>query len=419
MAIVCGLIPLVVRLLGVYMFQILSRIVMFICVGLIFTACGKDTPTYSLLAEQNFFNQAVSTVNNKIDIIWIVDASGTMVNHQNNLATNFGAFINDFVDNGYDYHMVVASTDGWVREFNYNAGGCVANPNSTLNPNTIYKSSADCANTKATYGALTHFRDGDIYGAQNGTPGTRSGTYLLTSEMNQTDVSNLFAVNIRTGTRGDGVAESGYQSLRSVLRRNEDGTVGYSGETHTVLDSFRRPDAFLAVIVVSDEEDQARKQVGGAYASTQAYTDSFVGFLDGYTGGVEGNRRYSVSTMVIDDINNCAYGLHPQATQGNRYLAVAAATDGIAGSICSNDFSNQLSAISQKIATLSTQFQLNREPIESTIAVTVNGAAIPNNVTNGWTYLSTGGFYYIKFHGTAIPPQGAQIAVNFDPVTIQ
>lgn len=392
---------------------------MFITIAALMLSCAEERPTFSLLPEQDEFSQSSTTLNNKIDILWMVDGSGTMANHQANLAANFGDFIADFADKGFDFHMAVASTDAWVREANYNAGTCSSNPNPSLSPDTVYRSSADCANTLASFGDLTKFRDGDIYGAQSGAPGSRSGIYLITSTMSAAAISSTFSTNVRTGTRGDGTRESGFQSLRAVLRRNADGSAGYSGETHTALSQFRRSGAFFAVIIVSDEEDQARKQNGQTYASTQEYTDAFVAFMDGYTGGVEGKRRYNVSSIVIDDLNNCSYGLHPQATQGNRYVAIANATGGTVGNICSNDFSSQLTAISQSIVTLSTRFQLSREPAAGTISVRVNGANVPESATNGWTHVADGGFHYIEFHGSAIPPQGASIAVDFDPVTIK
>ncbi|MGE0762116.1 MAG: hypothetical protein AB7N80_02440 [Bdellovibrionales bacterium] len=354
---------------------------------------------------------------NKVDIIWMVDGSGTMANHQSNLANNFGDFISVFTTKGYDYNMVVASTDAWIRERDYNAGTCSSNPNPSNNPNLIYTSSADCDPTLASFGALTHFRDGDIYGTANGTPGPRSGTYLLSSLMNPATVISTFSTNIRTGTRGDGTRESGFQSLRAVLRRNSDGSIGYGGETHTALSSFRRNDAFLAVIIISDEEDQGRKQNNTTYANTAEYVNGFLSFMDGYTGSIAGNRRYNVSSIVLEDINNCSYGLHPQATEGDRYVAITQATNGILGNICSSDFSQDLEAISAQIASLLTRFQLTGEPLPETITVHINGVSVPENASNGWTYVADSGFHYIEFHGSAVPPQGSTITVDYDPIS--
>ncbi len=382
-------------------------------------SCAERDSSFSLLPTQDTFEQKTENINNKIDILWMVDGSGTMANHQNNLATNFAHFISGFVAKNYDYHMVVASTDAWVREYNYNAGGCTSNPNPTQSPNTTYKSSSDCQNTFAKYGDLTKFRDGDIYDYAAGAVGHRSGIYLLTSLMLPQDILNLFAINVKTGVRGDGAGESGLQSLRAVLRRNSDGSVGYAGETHTALSTFRRNEAFFAVIIISDEEDQSRKQNGSQYSSIQEYTNDFIGFMDGYTGGVDGNRRYNVNSIVLEDINNCSYGLHPQATQGDRYVSIANSTNGVVGNICSADFSNQLSEVANQIASLSTRFQLSRPPAPETIQVHVNGSTISESLVNGWTYIQDGVFHFIEFHGAAIPSQGDAITVNFDPTTIK
>jgi hypothetical protein len=380
------------------------------------SGCGGDGSSFSLLQESDTFIQSLNSVNNKVDIVWMVDGSGTMANHQSNLATNFGDFITEFTTKSIDYRMVVASTDAWVRELNYNAGGCSGNPNPTNNPAQIYVSSADCGNTLATYGMLTEFRDGDIYGAIGGAPGVRSGVYLLSSLMPVNTVLSTFATNIRTGTRGDGSREGVFSSLRSVLRRNADGSVGYGGETHTALSSFRRPEAFLAVIVVSDEDDQSRKTDNTTYASISEYVTAFQGFMDGYTQVVDNVRRYNISSVVVDNLANCVYGLHPQAAQGDRYVAVSQATDGIVANICSPDFSQDLEAISEQILSLASRFKLSRVPIPSTIVVTVNGVQVPQSSTNGWSYVVENNSHYVQFHGPAIPQTGSQISVVFDPV---
>lgn len=376
-------------------------------------SCSDRDFGFALTSEGESFQQAGAEFNAKVDIIWMVDGSNTMENHQNNLANNFGAFITEFSSKGLDYRMVVASTDAWVREVDYNGGACTSNPNPSRSPNTMYVSSADCKSTLARYGDLASFRDGDVYGSDTGLAGQRSGVYLLGSQMNVAQVQSLFSTNVRVGTRGDGTRESAFQSLRSVLRRAEDGSRAYGSETHTVLNDFRRPDAFLAVIIVSDEEDQGRRANGTSYSGVDDYVNSFKTFMNGYTG----NRNYSISSIVIDDLKKCSYDINQQATQGDRYVAVAAATGGVSGSICSSDFSAKLQEIAQKVVNLLTRFPLSREPNVKTITVKVNGVSVPQSATDGWTYGSEEGRYFLSFHGSAVPPQGAQIQVNYTPAS--
>lgn len=377
--------------------------------------CSEGSTSFSLAPVQDEFSQSSSLeVDNKIDMLFLVDSSGTMATHQENLGNNFDAFISEFINKGFDFNIAVASTDAWVREYNYNAGGCFSNPNPSGNPDTLYRSSADCMMTLATYGELASFRDGDIYGEQDGTPGERSGEYLITSLMHPSDIWSLFMTNVKVGVRGDG-REWGLGSLRGTLRLNEDGTRGYGSETHTVLDSFRRDDAFFALIIVSDEDDQSRRTNGTHYSNTDDFVNSFVNLLDTYTNSSPDLRRYHVSTIVIEDEDTCD-NLHPQAEQGDRYVALANAVDGIVGDICSDDFSEDLFAISEKIISLSTRFQLSRKPILETIVVTVNGVNVPQDPVNGWVYIEENGLHFVEFRGSAVPAQGASISINFDPM---
>jgi hypothetical protein len=393
------------------------------------SSCGDKSADISILATSDSFVQS-EAVNNKVDILWIVDSSGSMAPYQANLAANFSTFINGFVTQGYDFNMAVAGTDAWVREYNYNGGTCNNNPNPSHNPNNTYTSSADCNPTTATFGDLTKLRDGDIYGTYSGGhthPGTRSGTYLITSLMNPADIVSTFATDVKVGVRGDGI-EAGFQSMRSVLRLNSDGTQGYGGETYGDLANFRRSSAFLAVIIVSDEEDQSTKDSASGFDDyddftneyspgydTTEYTNAFVSFLDGYTGSTPGNRNYNVSAIYDTDINHCA-GHDSSSATGYRYGAIVNATDGVAGSICDANFSDNLDEISHHIVELSTRFKLSQEPDPSTISILVNSVSIPNSPTNGWTLVDDNNVFYIVFHGTAVPPQGASISVNFTPL---
>lgn len=49
-----------------------------------------------------------------LDILWVVDNSGSMSPHQTNLSTNIGSFMTAFVSTGADYNMAVITTDDWT-----------------------------------------------------------------------------------------------------------------------------------------------------------------------------------------------------------------------------------------------------------------------------------------------------------------
>ncbi|MNL37316.1 hypothetical protein D3C87_1594580 [compost metagenome] len=185
--------------------------------------------------------------------------------------------------------------------------------------------------------------------------------------------------------------------------------------------NFRRPDAFLAVIIVSDEEDfsHSTSSMIEEYSNPNLRSvQSYVDFLDGFTGGTAQGRNYSVSTIsVVDEACNTQLN-----TDGfNRKVAtrlhqLSALTGGVKGSLCSN-FGSTLTLISDTIIQLSSSFKLSREPIPESIVVKVNGLVVLPDVTNGWTYDAS--TLTITFHGSAVPPANASVHIAFDPKTIK
>jgi hypothetical protein len=177
----------------------------------------------------------------------------------------------------------------------------------------------------------------------------------------------------------------------------------------------------LAIIVVSDEDDFSHPSVTYNNRNyndpTLETVDSYVSYLDTLTGSSGSSRRYSVSAMAVIDAACQAAKAYTGSIIGQRYVDIVDKTDGVKGSLCSTDFSNELDQIQNKIAELSTQFFLNRLPIVESLVVHVDGALIEESATNGWTYQAD--INAIRFHGGAIPQQGATIAVDFDPVTIK
>lgn len=49
-----------------------------------------------------------------LDVLWVVDNSGSMMMHQTNLSVNVGSFMSAFISSGADYQMAVITTDRWT-----------------------------------------------------------------------------------------------------------------------------------------------------------------------------------------------------------------------------------------------------------------------------------------------------------------
>ena len=79
------------------------RTLLFFPILLLFVAaCGEKETSYSLLPDQDVFNQNATEVVGKIDILWVIDNSGSMDTSQQNVANNFQAFIDQFQAKGFD-----------------------------------------------------------------------------------------------------------------------------------------------------------------------------------------------------------------------------------------------------------------------------------------------------------------------------
>lgn len=349
--------------------------------AVLLTACGDGSRSYSLLPDGQNFQQA--TQNTKIDVLWIIDNSGSMATSQQNLANNFPSFINTFIDKKYNFKIAVGLTDAYLAL-------PVWTPyyNQTPKP-SYYEGLAQTLRAR--------FRDGI------GT--THSGFYVLTPAT--PNLHQNFMTNIMQGINGRG-DERSLQSMRTVLESSHNA-------------GFRRPDGFLAVILVTDEDDFSHDGTTAyeTYSAPLHPVSDYVTFLDGLTGSSANTRRYSVSTISVNT-QTCLNSIYNGAQKiGVRVGQLADLTQGVKGNLCGN-FATELEAIADKIVQLSTQFYLgNKKPKPETIAVKVNGVTVPNVATNplqdgGWVYILASNS--IQFQGQAYtPPQGAAISVTFEP----
>lgn len=331
--------------------------------GLMAGCGGSSNPSYSLLPDSNEFQQSAREVNSKIDILWVIDNSGSMANSQTNLANNFAAFIQQFASKGYDFQIAVTTTEAWVDYYN-----------SSVN--------------------YSRYRMGSA---------TQVGNYRILNPATP-NLQTEFIANIKQGINGTG-DERAFSSLKKALTN-----------TANITDGFPRPDAFLSVIIVSDEDDNSRNSsnmTGGTLDSV----DSYMTFLNTYTNSISGGaKKFSVNAIAIWD-QACLTSLQDSSQKiSTRYKQLVDLSGGISASICGN-FATSLANISSSIIELSTIFYLDRVPLEETIRVTVNGVAVQKNNINGWVYLADKNA--IQFKGSAVPAQGARVSVDFDPVTIK
>jgi hypothetical protein len=326
--------------------------------------CGSQM-NFTIGSEGQIFKQNGGIMSNQIDVLWVIDNSGSMAPYQDRLAANFDSFINIFVAKGFDFRIAVTTTEAYR-----------SNPAHGGDP------------------MWAKFRDG--------TDATSHTGIFVISPLTP-NLNNVFITNAKQGIAGSG-DERAFSSFREAL-------------LSPMNPGFLRPNSFLAVIILSDEDDFSGDgravgvNNGRDYgAATLDSVNSYISVLEGFTNSSGATKRFNVSSISGMD-TSCG------AVVATRYIDIVNKTDGVLGNICDASYASALNQIQARIGELSTQFYLNRQPQVPTIFVKVNGAVIGQDSVNGWTYNAAANS--VVFHGASIPPQNAVIEVNFTPTTIR
>lgn len=344
----------------------LSQVAPIMSSMLLLAACEKGGSNFSVLSSTAQYEQESTYVPRKLDVLFVVDNSGSMSSSQTALASNFPSFINYFKNKGYDFKLAVTTTDAFYG-YQFPTNGC-----------------------SLCTAEQTRFRSG-----------TNPKIYVI--DKNTPNLDSVFAQNVAVGTGGSG-DERAFSSFEGAL-------------SSSLNANFHRTDAYLAVILVSDEEDFSHDDINMNESYSQATLHpvaSYKSFLEIFTGG-QSTVDFSVSTISILD-SACKTALGNGRKIGTRYMQLADMTGGSKNSLC-DTFDLVLNNISTAIASqIVAQFQLTRAPIVSSIRVSIDGILISQDAANGWTYDPATNL--IQIQGAVTPQSGAIVTINFDPATI-
>lgn len=163
---------------------------------------------------------------------------------------------------------------------------------------------------------------------------------------------------------------------------------------------FRRPDAPLHIVIVSDGDDNSDDQLGpDPVAAAHLIFDAEA---------LRTGHAVRVSAVVGTEMAGCS-GPYGSALYGSRYLEVVAATGGTAVDICTADFADVADAVRAYGIEWPTTFALQADPVEDSVVVEVNGV----RQTVGWS---------IQHAVPALvfdvaPAADAEISVHYDVVS--
>jgi len=340
----------------------------------ILSACGPGGANLSIMGTGQSTFQG-STANNKVDVLWVIDNSGSMYTKQEKLGAGFSSFASLFSAKDFNFNMAVITTDIAGQD-----GDFQSLPYPYQHP--IDPARSNPANYVGVNGPAVNILNNST-----------------------TDLFEHFISNVRVGDTGAANA----QSLDAIIRSL--GTTKLAG----VNSGFLREDAHLAVIIVTDDDDGDINFGLGSTASTADVINHLQSLKPDKFDVISRTykKNFTVSAVMVDtDTTGCVAPFSP----GVEYRSLVNDTSGSIANICANDFSTGLSQISQRIAEAITEIPLSRTPDVSTIQILFNGTVVPQNATDGWTYSSTGN--KIVFHGNYIPRDNTSISVNYTPSDI-
>jgi len=317
----------------------------------------------------------------KVDILWVIDNSGSMLPYQNSLATNLPAFLTFANNQNIDFRMALTTTG--------------------------LRSGGSCP------GGVTGAEDGRFYPVDGSRPRILTPT--------TPDLEEHWASNIMVGICHDD--EQPYEAAKRALSEpliNEVKDSRYNTPWNDGNAGFLRKEASLSIIMVTDERDHAHEIRG----NTMLPLD-YVEFFRSVKGGSR-NRHMVKLHAITGPRTGEARTCH--ADEGDRILVGVDETQGVWIDICtpmvSDNWAEGLKKMSEGAFGFSARFFLRGQPArrqggfgtptEADIEVFVDGSRkAPVNESNArvWTYDPETNA--IDFTPLFIPKPGSQVSASY------
>ena len=350
---------------------IIGSVIIFV---LLFSLCNPFKREVFLLNDPQIdrFIQHEDEMSGVVDILWLIDNSGSMATSQQNLATNFSSFINRFTSNTtnemLDFQMAVITTDQLLEDGQFVQGKILTRE--------------DALNDKAQF--------------------TRD-----------------FQALVKVGTEGSPFECDLMPALRATQRsENQD---------------FFRENAMLVINILSDEADmsthflkQMKTLLYDAGPDSDIPTSDYETFfeLTGYKEPPEemldqdveyfvrglkdfkSGRRVMINSIVNTEESSNFSGMIV-GVEGKQQMEASHMTGGQIADI-NGDFATTLTNLGTSISRLASSFALSRKADgDDRMIVTVNGEEVSD-----WLYNSE--LQTIEFINGYVPPAGAEIEVQYE-----
>ncbi|MBM4397911.1 MAG: choice-of-anchor D domain-containing protein [Deltaproteobacteria bacterium] len=309
-----------------------------------------------------------------VDVLFIIDDSGSMCEEQDRLVANFDDFIKNSVVWNNNYHIGVIS----VNVVDANVIGKLNRGNPKVTPRYI---------TPGPDAGAQFAKLADI-GCDGNSDAQEAGLEAAQAALSAPAASD-------TGIKC--TSDSDCQNDKNLCGDPKkcpyyciDKTCG-GWNSH-----FIRPEAQLEMIVLSDEEDQSS-------AAPSFYIDFFKNIKGFY------NSNMMHYNSIVGSSGGCTAGDGGTAAEGKRYHMVSQETNGIIGSICDMDFSKTMNEIGKVAFGLKVQFFLTRLADPPTVKVWVDGG----ECASGWQYDAPSNSVIFDDKGSCMPQPGQVIRIHY------
>jgi hypothetical protein len=220
----------------------------FTALGLLAGCPSREISPVDPVQDKEEFKDIPVQLNRDVDILFVVDNSGSMAEEQASLTANFPVFTNvlETIEGGLpNVHIGVVSTDVGAGPFAIS--GCQGSGDN----GALLVGDTTCRPTGANY--ISDVSDG-AGGRTTNYPGT---------------LAAAFSCNASLGITGCGF-EMQLESMRRALNGSNGGNAG-----------FLRDSAYLAVIFITDEDDCSTENTQ-MFDTSQNSIDSELGFLSSF-----------------------------------------------------------------------------------------------------------------------------------------
>lgn len=305
----------------------------------------------------------------QVDILWVVDNSGSMAAEQAKIANRFSEFFRQLIVSQVDYHIGVITTDpdedGVLRSYDGPAvTGCEGCRYITNN--------VPCANPSVDVSNL----------------GNAEAEQRLAQEC---QAQLVFRKLVSVGIDGSAFEEGFPQAARALGAATVDRNTGFPvRDVPTENAGFLRDAASLYIVFVSDEDEGAKQDgspvsyykrlfeglksagnenmvsvsaiTGWSQAADAPALDDVCGIL------LAGNdpRETQVREIMSNPLNGCfdetglAGDENAFAEAGGRYIELACRTGGVVSNMCQADYSTALGSLGANAAGLLRKFSISK-----------------------------------------------------------